>query len=116
MIFPRPAAQRMVRRQLDLKFQEKQPRVKKGQHYPIQPEAFKGGPRPDPSIGRFRVKAVDVVSFGEIDQTEAQRAGYSSKAAMVEAWTRKRGAKPSDRLQVWRIEWEIILVEDKAVA
>ncbi len=116
MIFERDQARRMVRRNVDLKFQEKQPKVKAGQHYPIQPKAFRGGQRPDPPIGRFRVKSTSVVSYGDITQEEAQRAGYISKDEMTERWTRKRGAKPSDRLQVWRIEWEIIQVEDRVAA
>lgn len=118
MIVSRRAATRMVRGQLTVIFkpEKERPKVKTGQHYPIQPRAFSGKGQPDPSIGRFRVKSSTLVPYGEITQNDAQAAGFVNRLELHRYLERKMDGQFPDSTLFWRVEWEIIQVENRRAA
>jgi hypothetical protein len=120
MIFGGRFAQEMIRGQRVVYFQPqaKRPRVKVGEHYPIQPRNPvdpKGRPRP--SIGRFLVKSVQPVQVKEISNLDAQAADYSNILDLERALARRADTPKIDPdAWYWRIEWEIIQREDVRAA
>lgn len=118
MIVSRRAANRMVKGQLTVIFkpEKERPRVEQGKHYPIQPRNKTGKGQPDPSIGRFRVKSSTLVRYAEITQNDAQAAGFSTRLDLHRYLEAKLEGPFPDTTLFWRVEWEIIQVEDRRAA
>ena len=122
MIFSGRASSRMVRGEVTVAFQphKKRPRVLVKKHYPIQPRDRRNPKgRPHPSKGRFLVKSIDVVNRADISYDDIHAAGFSNRIDLESYLDKRYGADYgpfTDRSTFWRIEWEVIQVEDKAAA
>lgn len=118
MIIGRKAARRMVRGQLTVTFQieRNRPKVQSGRTYAINPRSMTGKGRPDPSIGRFRVKSVTLVRWSEITQDDAHAAGFVNRWELHKHLEKKMEGQFGDAQLFWRVEWQIIQVENSRAA